>query len=324
MPSRILLCLALLAPAWAMAADAVQWLQQMARAVHELNYRGTFVYATPASLEAMRLVHRAGPEGGEQRLLALSGAAREVIRDRQGVTCILPDSREVMVDTNLPHDLLPRDFPGDPQRLKANYDFLLIGADRVAGRPCMVVAVRPRDRYRYGYRVWVDEASHLPLRFERLDAEGSPIERMMFTAIEVVERIEDRELLPSLSGEGFVRLGDGADPGRIREEEEKTEPSWTVAWLPPGFELMHHSLHGMPTGHGRVEHLVYSDGLATLSVYVEQAGRSHEHLEGLSSMGAVNAMGVMVDGHQITVVGELPALTVQRVGESVRRLAATP
>ncbi len=292
-------------------------LREMTEAIQRTSFRGTFVYLHDGRMEALRLVHRVDGDGERERLLALTGAAREILRDPDGVTCILPDSRAVVVDRNFPRTPLTAAFPEDLDALERHYEFLQVGRDRVAGQPCEVVAVRPRDRYRYGYRVWVADPSRLPLRFELLTPEGAPLEQMMFTELEVSPRIPDEELAPTLDGRAYRRIGDR--PAEADTMETQVPMSWEAGWLPPGFVLRHHNRHGMPGRPARVEHMVYSDGLATVSVYVEAAEESAERLEGLSRMGAVHAMGLGRDGVHITVVGEVPPVTVERIAEGMRR-----
>ncbi|HSH43098.1 MAG TPA: sigma-E factor regulatory protein RseB domain-containing protein, partial [Arenicellales bacterium] len=144
------------------AGEAFDWLERMSAAISDLNYRGTFVYQHNGKLEAMSVVHRGG-EDSRQRLFALSGAAREVIRDQEGVICIFPDSKAVMVDRNLPRGpfaTLPRDL----EQLNHYYHFSLGGSERVLERHGRMVVIEPRDNYRYGYRFWLDREHALPLR----------------------------------------------------------------------------------------------------------------------------------------------------------------
>lgn len=319
----------LLAALWlsgaATAEDARDWLREMSAAGQELNYRGTFVYLHQGRMEAMRVIHRAAEGGEHERLVALTGEAREVIRDRQRVTCILPKSKSVMVGRSLPRKPFPAALPRDLGDLADSYEFVVQGEDRIAGRGARIVLIRPRDDFRYGYRLWLDQDSRLLLKSELIDGAGRAVEQMMFTDIEFPQSISEGELQSSLHGEAYTRSGHEQP-----EAEQARASDWTVAQPPPGFMLTHSNRHALssPTGQ-QVEHLVFSDGLATVSVYIEplpefaaeatpDAPASSVPM-GPSNMGAVNALGLQRDGHQITVVGEVPPGTVERMGASVRR-----
>lgn len=298
------------------AGEAMQWLADMSRALQERDYRGTFVYVHNGRLEAMEIVHQAAEDGEHERLLALNGEPREVIRTPEGVTCILPNSKAVMVDRSLPHSPVPDAFSRNLEKIAQHYVLSMDGSDRVSGLACRVISVKPRDNFRYGYRLWLAEDTRLPVKFELMSPDGVALEQMMYTHLEVLDELPDALLEPALDGREFRQIG--------AEHAEKSLPrqasEWQVGWLPDGFVQTHHTQHAMPSAKELVEHLVYSDGLATVSVYVEHMRPVRERLDGLSTMGAVNAMGRALDDHQITVVGEVPAETVTRIAESVHQV----
>ncbi len=291
--------------------NARQSLDRMARAAQTLNYDGTFVYRNGSTMQSMRIIHRSGDEGERERLVALSGAAREVLRDRERVTCILPDRQSVVVAKSR-----PRDFPHS-KLFESNagfarfYTLSVHGGERIAGRHTSLVAVDPHDRFRYGYRIWMDRDTGLLLRSELINERGEIVEQLVYTNIDLPARIPDELLEPAISGAGYTWYRDEeAKPGAAATTN--AEPNWYPGWLPDGFELRERT-------HDLVEHLVFSDGLASVSVFIERLDTTSKPLDGLDSMGALNAYGSMVGEFQITVVGEVPAATVERVGASITR-----
>lgn len=296
-------------------ADAQQWLERMSMAAHSLNYTGTFVYQHQGRLEAMQIVHAMDEDGERERLMSLTGPRREVLRDNKVVTCILGDRQAVHVNKSRPRTPFPVSFPTELMTLEKHYSFEVQGEDRVAGHECRIVALKPRDQLRYGRRLCVHETSHLLLRSELTDTHGRAIEQVMFTEVEFPETIDQAELLPGLSG---------ADFKWEREPEQAPEPGdaqgdsrWKVFSVPDGFMLTDHRWHQLKAEEPGVEHWVYSDGLASISVYIEAAG-GNKHYGGMSRRGALNAFGTMVDDHYVTVVGEVPRETVEMIGKSVR------
>lgn len=314
------LALALLASALALADEVRDWLRDMSEAAQNLNYRGTFVYLHNGQIGAMRIFHRAAADGEQERLVALTGEAREVLRDQEHVTCILPKSKSVMVDRSVPRKPFPASLPRDLGALDDNYEFLSLGEDRISGLPSRRVEIRPRDAYRYGYRLWLERDSKLLLRSDLIDTGGQPVEQMMFTEVEIVDSLDDRDLEPMLRGEDYTWVGhrNGGEEDDA-DGETVNGGDWAAAWLPPGFMLAQRSRHPMPSDLAEVEHLVFTDGLATVSVYVEPETPDKEPLSGHSSMGAVNAHGSRSGDYRITVVGEVPRTTVERIGASMRR-----
>ncbi|GBE09560.1 sigma factor AlgU regulatory protein MucB precursor [bacterium BMS3Bbin12] len=290
------------------------WLERMSQALRSRSFEGTFVYLHSGQIETMRIVHEAQAGGGErERVLALNGPARQIVRDDQEITCILPDRKLVVVEKRRPHLPFPIIVPIDTARLRPYYVFQMFGHHRVAGRAAQAIAILPRDRYRYGYYLYMDVATGLPLESVVLNEHGRRVEQILFTSLKVVEHIPPRELEPeSVAGKGFTfyRQEGGESPGIPGTNH------WVLGPVPAGFAQIMYTRRRLPGSRNPVQHLVLSDGLASVSVYIEKPVDG-KGLRGVSHMGAVNAYGRMTDGHQITVVGEVPEATVRAVSDAL-------
>ena len=313
---RAMVCLCCALAAFRLAADegVTAMLEAMHDATRHLNYDGVFVYQRGTQLDTMRLVHMFDGEQERERLSSLSGPAREVIRDGSVVTCLFADDQAAVVEKNPPRDLVGLGFPGLSPNLLENYRFEADGTDRVAGRPTRVVAVVPQRADRYGYRLWIDEATKLLLKSVIVGSAGQVLEQVQFTRIDMLERYAPELLIPEITGSGFTwRTEQGGEPEQARSS------GWQVAWVPPGFAMQEHKMQNMATSTMPVDHLVYSDGLAMVSVFIEALVEDDTPLRGFSARGAVNAFSRVAQDHQITVVGELPLPTVQQIAASVRQ-----
>ena len=307
-----------------LAADEEQvvrgLLERMVRASRSLDYIGTFVYRNGSTLQSMKIIHRADGDGSRERLVALSGAAREVVRDGRRVTCILPDDRTVLVARRRPG----RPYPAsvfEPEIAIGSgfaefYSLSSAGIERVADREATVIDVRPKDRYRYGLRLAVDRETGLLLKSELVDEGMTALEQIVYTHLELPESIPDAALEPGVSDAGFTRYEteDVADAGGGSPAPTQ---EWTIGWLPAGFRMAGEFHDHIRPGSDAVDHRVYSDGLASLSVFVERGLGEGERFEGPSSVGAANAFGRIVGGFQVSVVGEVPGITVEKVAASI-------
>lgn len=292
----------------ALAQDANAWLVRMGQALAGLDYHGEVVYVHGGQVEALRVFHAVDPNGTRERLVSLSGAPREVMRSQGQV--LLAGSRPRAAMYGEPGLLQPQSIAAlgsDPARLPKHYALALGGADRIAGLATQTVEVRPRDAFRYGYRLWLETETGMLLKSVRFGADGRPVEQLMFTRIALRERPGEADLagapvenpLPSPlpSSQAAVAAANG----------------WSVANAPDGFELAARQ----PVAQAGGAHLVFSDGLASVSVYVEPLTRAAPPFTGLSSRGAVNLYGRVLDGHQITVLGDVPPATVERFAQGV-------
>ncbi|MFQ5937549.1 MAG: MucB/RseB C-terminal domain-containing protein [Acidiferrobacterales bacterium] len=298
------------------AADAAyDWLMRMNQATRELTYDGTFVYQHDDQLEAMRIIHLADKGSVQERLVSLNGAAREVIRDDSQVMCYLPDRQSVFVEHRLGREKsFPAILPERVKDLEKSYVIKLSKLGRVTGREAQVVTIRPRDQFRYGYHLWADKKTGLLLKADLVDHMGKTLEQFMFTHVTIGRKIDPSNLQPAVAVEGLAWYW-----GKTVEASGAAAPEgWSVTRLPGGFKLANRIVRKNPTRANMVQHLVYSDGLAAVSVFIEKTdSKSEPAMVGASRMGAVHAYGNVVNGHQIIVVGEVPAATVEMIGTSV-------
>jgi sigma-E factor negative regulatory protein RseB len=287
----------------AVEVDAEGVLERMADAMRRVEYEGTLVYLHGHHLTTLRIAHRI--DGGESResLLALNGPIRAVARNQRGLTCVLPDASPISVKPVPGDGGVLRRAPPDPTRLAPYYLIHPLGQSRVAGRDTDVIGIIPRDNLRYGYRFYVDQATGLPLKTDLMDQAATPIEQVMFTELTVV----DPALTPA--AETAVPDTTNAAPALVSEGDRSDadrDARWGFSRLPPGFRVVAHE-----NGDAAAEHLMVSDGLASVSVYVE--ADTGPGLRGATRMGAVHASGRLVDGHQVTAVGEVPAATLDAI-----------
>jgi sigma-E factor negative regulatory protein RseB len=298
------------------ADEAQRWLERMTQAVKNLNYKGTFVYSNEGRLESMRLIHRAEDGVEQERLYSLTGAAREIIRDNDKVTRILPRDRAIRIDWTQSSNPFADVLPSDLAPLRAHYRFELQGQGRVAERHARIVAILPLDEYRYGYRLWIDQENGLLLRSDLLSETGDVVEQLLFTRLEVFDSIPEEWLRPTISGDGYVQYQ--SERGRAVEDQGENEvQQWPSVELPPGFAVRAKRLYRRSGAEAPVEHLLISDGLANVSIYIEST-KPEQAFSGGSRVGAVNAFGRWEQGVQFTVVGEVPAHTVAGIARSLQ------
>jgi sigma-E factor negative regulatory protein RseB len=306
------LCLFVSFPVHALS-DAYQWLTRINRAARDLNYQGVFVYQHGTQLETMRIVHRVHNGAVEERLVSLTGSTREVIRTDREVRCYLPDQKSIVVE---PRRLDRKSFPAIlPEHrlpdLEQNYTIELGKPARVSGRPVQRLVIRPRDDYRYGYQLWADNETGLLLKAELMDDKGAVLEQFMFTQIAIGGDIPAAAVAPQTPESGMLWYRDTEVPRPARH-------SWRATRLPKGFTLSSTVMRKMPLGDRVVEQLVYSDGLAAVSVFIEKRNREDTATkQGPSRMGALTALGRPFDGHYATVVGEVPIKTITLISNSL-------
>jgi sigma-E factor negative regulatory protein RseB len=314
-PRSALIALSFFVCSTAFAANtAHEWLMKINHAAHNLEYEGIFVYQHDDQLEAMHIFHKMEHNSVKERLVSLNGAPREIIRDANEVRCYWPDKNSIVVEYRKADSKgFPAILPDHVQDLDEYYSMELGDVERITGRPAQLVIITPVDQYRYGYHLWADKDTGLLLKADLVDSAGGVLEQFMFTQVSIGKKIPASALDPGMSGKDMVWYRENDT-----SHEVSKKPGWEATSLPKGFRLSMHVIRHLPMRKQPVEHLVYTDGLAAVSVFIEKQDKGAKpFMLGPSRMGALHAMGVRVDDYQITAVGEVPAQTVALIGGSV-------
>jgi len=290
--------------------EALEWLRRIYQATEKLSYTGTFVYQQGDRTETSRITRRAGPAGNVEKLEVLDGSPREVLRTRDEVRCYLPDSQTVKVDRRRDQRSFPALLPAQVTTLGENYVISMDETRRIAGYDCQAIVLSPRDELRYGYQLWADVQTGMLLKARAFKSNGETVEQFTFTQLEIGpvprERVRPRVVARTWRVEQAA-----VSPANL------AQAGWTMSADLPGFrkviEVTRLLREAQPVGQ-----VVFSDGLAAVSVFIEPlAGRAETPPMGLASMGAVNVYTRQVANHLVTVVGETPAASVQRIGDTV-------
>lgn len=298
-------------------ADPAKLLVRMSEAVRQTTYAGTVVYQTDARMETLRVLHEYRNGSVRERLVSLTGDAREIYRNNEEVVCVLPEQKMVTIDQRAHQaaSLLPSLRQDNIGSLSERYRFEHLGDERIAGRPSVGVLVSSRDEMRYSYEYWLDRETHLPLRVVVLDIDQQRIEQMMFTEVTYAERFDDSQFQRDANTEGYRVVRHADESPRLR-----VPARWSVREVPPGFRKISHSVRKGAGDRIPVEHFLFTDGLATISVYgANKADGNIKDVQAAHSrMGALNVVSRVMDGHQVTVVGEVPSRTVEWVAERLQ------
>lgn len=305
---------ALLLSCWlaqpAIADDGHTLLQRLVDAERKQSFQGTFVYERNGSFSTHSIWHRVDEDGGlRERLLQLDGSAQEVLRVDGRVQCASGALADQLVDSQLwPIREL------DADQLSQWYELRVLGNSRTADRSATVLALVPRDQHRYAIELHIDQQSGLPLKSLLLNDKGQLLERFQFTELQT--DIPDASILESSAG---------CRPVRLPEAQVEAIEAWPSDWLPPGFKLDSVTRRRSPASDELVACQVYGDGLARFSVFLEPLrGISVEDIRTqLGPTVAVSRRLKTDDGDvMVTVVGEIPLGTAERVALSMRAVTA--
>ena len=299
----------------ALADDSArQWLAAMHDALLSRTYQGEFLHLANGRVEKLRILHRVKDGRVSERLVNLSGNGREFIRNGAELQCFLPELHQVLVESQADPGTLLGTLPTFDATLDSNYRLELGDRAMVIGRPARVLIINPKDGFRFGYRLWIDEANKMPVRTDLCDADGQLLEQVLVTSLKVGGTLSDAAFRPELDASGFAWE---REAGGARETPAEDLP-WRLVQLPPGFRVSSSIEQRLPGNDHPVTHLVLSDGLASVSVFIEgPPAPPRQATEGQGRIGAAFVYSKVVAGHQVTAVGEVPPQTVELIAAGV-------
>ncbi|MCB1646131.1 MAG: MucB/RseB C-terminal domain-containing protein [Pseudomonadales bacterium] len=284
--------------------EASVWLDKMGKALREQNYQGIFTYMRGHQFDTVEVIHRFRDGQESERLAHLNGEPREVVRDGDEVICIHARTDQPDFDHNALRGPFTHAFNQNLATYQEFYNFNMKGTDRIAGRQAVTIDITPKNNDRYGYRLWLDEDSGLLLQSHLINR-GRVLEVFQFSRVEIGEPIEDQALASSL-GDDVI---EHSLTSPVIAQADAVKPQWKVSWLPRGFR---------PVRSDAPDRISFTDGIATISVFVEKSANSNLG-EVATKMGGtvVISRRLQKSSQQITVVGEVPMDTAKKIAESV-------
>ncbi len=293
------------------AEDAARWLQKMSSALEDTAYHGILLREQNGRSEALEIFHTKTDGVVRERLVSQEGSGFEIIRNGDEVHCVLPDKKAVLIEAWDESSTLFASLPSSSESLGESYDMLIEDYQRIAGRKALLMFIGPRDELRFGHRVWLDMETGFPLKTQLVDQDGTVLEQMRFADITLNATIRPEDLQTGYDLSGFKWYP--ADAGR---SIEPASDSWQSSQLPRGFVVESSHKEKIGRSDSAVTHIVYSDGLSKVSVFIEVAKGKSRTMR--SRVGGSHSFSTVVDGHQVTAVGEVPAATVEKIALSMR------
>jgi sigma-E factor negative regulatory protein RseB len=312
--NAVFVAASLLVAPLAAAQDAAQWLTRITQAARTLNYTGTVVLRQGPRVETFRLAHL--NEGGLEweKLLSLDGPAREIVRSATDVRMYLPDAKIVSIEPRTIRNVFPSLSAEQIRNLSQYYEFKSVAGERIAGHTSDIVVFEPKDGLRYGHKFWSDATTGLLLKARLVNDKGEVIEEFAFTDVTINAKVDKDMVKPSwasVPADWQVKQG---GPGEVVLKDT----GWLAGKVPPGFAKIMEGYRRLPGKPNPVAHIVYSDGLVAISVFVEPFTVMQTQV-GLTQTGGLAQFTTRSDAFLVRVMGEVPPATVRQIAQSVGR-----
>lgn len=288
-----------------------EWLQRMQKASCERSYVGTFVVSSSTgAMSSARIWHACDGHRQVERIESLTGAPRSTFRRDDEVRTFLPATRTVRKEKREAFGLLPEQMKPEESAIAEFYTAHRVGSDRVAGFEADIVQVRPKDNLRFGYRMWSEKKSGLVIKLQTLDTDGKVLEQVAFSELHLDAPVRMDRLIHMMAvPEGWrVEKPDAVKTTAAAE-------GWALNAPVAGFRAL--GFYKRPAE--GVLQWIFSDGLASVSVFIENYDRDRHVQEGVFVSGATHTLTRRVRDWWVTAVGEVPAQTLRALSLNVER-----
>ena len=293
------------------SAAAKQWLTEMMDAMKSLNYQGTVAYMWDDKVETLRVFHAMHDGVEQKRIVALNSPMREIVFNTDKLSCYFPDKQTVLIENHPSRHSFLVNLPSNLDEYRDSYDFVLGGREYILQRLTQIVKIVPKDDFRYRRSFWIDVETKLPLQFEVVDESGKRVEQIVFTSLSIEKSIPEADLRAT------TKVDQSTWQIRYRQPKPSTQQLIEFDSLPVGFRQVLYTQHSMPGSRQPTDHVLLSDGFASVSVYLDKLDGepvpSHE-----LRRGAMHTYTRPLGAHQVTVMGEVPAKTVEVIGDGIR------
>ncbi len=289
-------------------------LEKTAYAARELNYQGVFVYQNGRQTSSVQVTHmnNAGQEMTRNVVLDTGAqtSQREVYSQGNNIVILRPQNQKMVIEKRRGQNLFPAMLPTELQAIKASYTAQLGAMDTVAGREAQIIDLIPNDAFRYSYKIWADTEYGLLLKMALLDSKKQTLEQIEFNQLSTLNSQDTNWFQPKIDVNKSYVTQDATVVNHVNS-------NWIVAELPVGYVKVDHRALVVPGKAAPVDQMIFSDGIASVSLFIEPLTKGMRPKMGHMLIGSTNICANVIGGYQITVVGEVPEATVMQIAKAV-------
>ena len=299
------------------------WLMRMHQASTNRSYMGTFVVSAGGNMSSAKIWHVCEGKQQVERVETLTGAPRSVFRHNDQVVTFIPDQKVARSEKRESLGLFPELFQSADSRIADFYKFRQEGVERVAGVDADIVMLIPKDSLRFGYRVWTERKNGLVVKLQTLDADGKVVEQAAFSELQLDAPVRMDKLIQMMGKVEGYRI-----EKPLLAKTTASAEGWALKTPVAGFNPISCYRRPVSAAAGLVADTVageaplqwiFSDGLASVSIFVEPFDRQHHIRASSLSFGATQTMTKQLDAHWITLVGEVPVATLKLFASALER-----
>lgn len=291
---------------------AIEYLQFMQKSYKELNYELLYLNGLPNQVEPKQLIHGVIDDKEIAYFRFLNGAMRESLHFAGKISYFEQGSQPYSLESPHHRSVFANIADFDYKKGQDNYEYIILGKGRIAGKKALAVRMLSKDEFRYSYVVWLDVDSYLPLRLDTLNKSSLILDQVMVVSLLVTDKVNP--WLEKISQQQLPQL-------LHLPQSPQQLSKWKVNWLPTGFRVVKSDLHKLVLYENEpVSYIMLSDGIVSVSIYISAEKLGLEKKQKVIQRGATVLYTYQKDGVEINVVGDIPAVTAKRLIESISKV----
>lgn len=292
--------------------DSWQMLQKAAVAAHALSYKGIFICQSGQQSKSVEIKHLFNGQHEFTRNVVLDGSPREVLSQGGEVVIYNPKNEKIVIEKRRGQNMFPAILPIDLEGIKANYQLKVGDTERVADRQAQILVLEAKDNLRYSYKFWVDSEYGLLLKSVMLNGRNETLDSMAFNQLALINTVDLDWFKPKIDAKkAYVMEEDNT----LTDKHDNSH--WRLKALPEGYVKVDQMMRAVKGKASPVTHLIFSDGLASVSLFIEPLENGIKPRNGRSLVGNTSFYANVAGNLQVTVVGEVPEVTVAKIANAV-------
>lgn len=295
------------------------WLLRIHEASKRRTYVGTYVVSAEGKLTSAKIWHVCDGTQQMERVESLTGVPKSTFRHNDQVITFFPGAKLARTEKRGSLELFPNLLRSADSRIDEYYSVSRGGQERVAGVDADIVQLLPKDHWRFGYRIWTEVSTGLVVKLQTIDGRGQVLEQVAFSELQLDAPVKMEKLSQMMANTAGYRV-EKIDPVKTSAAAE----GWSLRRAVDGFAPMgcfkRPGVAVQAAASVDTVQWIFSDGLASVSLFLEPFDRQRHVREGLAESGATRLLSRRIQEWWVTAVGEVPEQTLQAFSENLMRI----
>ncbi|TEW53149.1 transcriptional regulator [Psychromonas sp. RZ22] len=293
--------------------SALTYLDNMQQAYKHLNYELLYINTVQNQIDPKQIIHGVIKGKPITYFRFLNGEMREFVQFDGKISYYEQGGKPYSLITNREQSVFSNFANFDFKKVNQNYEYIILGKGRIAGKKVIAIRMLSKDEYRYSYIIWLDLDSYLPLRIDTINQSNLILQQIMVVSVKVTEAVN-----PWLEHLSHQKAPEVQHIPKVTSQEIAP---WNIKWLPNGFKIIKDDQHRlMLHDTDPISYLMLNDGLVSVSAYISTKDTEVVKQKNIIKRGSTLLYTEQQGNIEINIIGEIPLITAEKIAASIERV----